>query len=258
MNTSNEILRVINLKVSTKSKKIILDKINFSCKSQEFFVILGKNGQGKTTLSLSIANLLNKNVFDVSGNILIDGKDVLSLNEDELTTLRQKKISFIPQNPFSSFNPIKKIKNQFEEQSQLKEIPFDTFINLMKELELKNYDLILNKYPFELSGGILQRLSAVRCFASNPVLIIADEPTSALDRPIANQLLNLFNEYVLSKKGALIFITQDLSIAERYAHRIGFLHQGKMELIFEKEDFFKVRDNIDLKVILESFEQLKV
>lgn len=258
MNSSNEILRVINLRVSAKPNKLIINNISFNCWGQEFFVILGKNGQGKTTLSLSITNLLNKNVFEISGNIIIDGTDILSLNERELTKFRQKKICYIPQNPFASFNPTKKIKPQFEEQSKLKEIPFETYIELMNKLELKNIDSILNKYPFELSGGILQRLSAVRCFATNPLLIIADEPTSALDKPISNQLINLFVDYVSSKKGTLIFITQDVSIAEKYANRVGLLHQGKMDLILDKNDFFKTKDNIELKIILEAFEQLKV
>ncbi len=258
MISSNFILRIINLSVSTKPNKLILKKINLECSGQEFLVIIGKNGQGKTTLSLSIANLLNKNHFNITGQILFNGLNILSLSENELNLLRQKEIGYIFQNPFSSFNPVKKIKTQFEELTELKSIPFDSFIVLMKKLNLEDHEVILEKYPFELSGGILQRLSAVRCLASKPSLIIADEPTSALDKPIANQLLNIFNEYVRNDKGTLILITQDISIAERFADRIAFLDNGELKIFENKKSFFCYNENLELHNILKSYEQLKV
>lgn len=253
-----EILRIINLNVETKANKTILRKINFSCLSSEILIILGKNGQGKTTLSLSIANLLNKNVFKIEGEILVDGVDVLSLDEKELISLRQKKIGYIFQNPFSSFNPAKTIKSQFEEQSKLKNIPLESIISLMKELSLKDYEQILRKYPFELSGGILQRLSAVRCLASNPSLIIADEPTSALDRPIATELLNLFYHFTKERNIALVLITQDLSVLEKYADRVAFLNNGELYYFESKESFFNSSFNkLDLKIFLDAYKSLK-
>ncbi len=254
---SVHILRVINLNVETKAKKTILKNINFQCLRSEFFVILGKNGHGKTTLSLSIANLLNKNVFNVKGEIFFDKINILKLNKNELISLRQKKIGYILQNPFASFNPIKTIKAQFEEQSELKKIPFETFITLMKELSLNDYDLILKKFPFELSGGILQRLSVVRCLASNPELIIADEPTSALDKPITDHLLNLIFNHVREKKSTLILITQDISIAEKYADTIAFLDHGELKLITNKDGFFQTKENVDLRILLEAYSFLK-
>lgn len=255
---SDEILRVVELSVSTKSNKVILNNINFTCKEREFLVIIGKNGHGKTTLSLSVANLLNKNVFNVNGKIFFKGKDILSLSDIDLNLIRQKNIGYIPQNPFSSFNPTKKIKTQFEEQSKLKNILLDFYIELMKQLELKNFELILNKYPFELSGGILQRLSAVRCLAFKPELIIADEPTSALDKPVSNLLLSLFYKFVKDEKKTLILITQDLSIAEKFADRIAFLNSGEMNVILNREQFFASKDSIDLKILLEAYQQLKI
>lgn len=252
-----EILRVINLNIHTTTNKTILRNINFSCHSSEILAILGKNGQGKTTLSLSITNLLNKNVFKVEGKILFDGVDVLNLNEKELISLRQKKIGYIFQNPFASFNPTKTIKTQFEEQSKLKNIPFENFIALMKELSLKDYDQILKKYPYELSGGILQRLSAIRCIASNPLLIIADEPTSALDRPIALELLSLFYHFTKNQNIALILITQDLYILEKYAERVAFLNRGELDHFENKENFFSsFNNNLDLKIFLDAYKSL--
>lgn len=258
MISSNFILRIINLSVSIKPNKQILKKINLSCSRQEFIVIIGKNGQGKTTLSLSITNLLNKNHFNLTGQILFNGSDILSLTEKDLNLIRQKKIGYILQNPFSSFNPIKKIKTQFEELSKLKNIPFDSFIVLMKKLNFEDHDLILKKYPFELSGGILQRLSAVRCLASKPSLIIADEPTSALDRPVVNQLLNIFYDYVQNDKGTLILITQDISTAEKFADKIAFLNNGELKIFDNRESFFYHNENLELYNILESYKQLKV
>lgn len=258
INYSNEILRVVELSALTKSNKVILNNISFNCSEREFLVIIGKNGHGKTTLSLSIANLLNKNVFKIKGEIFFKGQEILSLSDSDLNLIRQKRIGYVPQNPFSSFNPTKKIKAQFEEQSKLKNISFDTYIELMKQLDIGNFDLILNKYPFELSGGILQRLSAVRCLAVKPELIIADEPTSALDKPVSNLLLSLFYKFVKDENKTLILITQDLFIAEVFADRIAFLNSGEMNVILSKEQFFASNDSVDLKVLLDAYQQLKI
>lgn len=255
---SISILTVKDLNVFVKhSNKQILKRVGFEIKESEFFVVLGKNGQGKSTLSLSITNLLNKNIFKVSGEILFNGIDLLSLSEDEIIKIRQSRIGYILQNPFSSFDPIKTIQSQFEELSKLKNISLQNFYDLMIALNLSNIEEIIKKYPFELSGGILQRLSVVRCLASNPDLIIADEPTSALDKPVANQLLNLFEYYVKNKKKALILITQDISIAEKYADKIAFLHQGEIKSILNRENLFDEIADLELKIILESYEQLK-
>lgn len=259
MNESKELIRVAKLKVSViKNRKTILEDVNFSCKRSEIFTILGKNGEGKTTLALSLSKLLNQDTYSIEGKVYINDENIFELEETNLQKLRSKTIGYILQNPFSAFNPIYKIKTQFEELSKLKNIPFEKFISLMNELELKNHNQILNKYPFELSGGMLQRLSAVRVIASDPEVIICDEPTSALDKPISNQLINLFQDYVKKQNGSLIFITQDISIAETISDKIAFLSHGKLSYPFEKENLFEQTNNIELNIFLNSYKQLKV
>lgn len=255
----NELIRVAKLKVSVKRKaKVILNGISFNCNKSEILTILGKNGEGKTTLALSLTKLLNPHIYTIEGKVYFKNDNLLDLDDENLQKIRRDKIGYILQNPFSAFNPIYKLKDQFNEISKLKNIPFEKFIQLMNDLELKNYEQIFNKYPFELSGGMLQRLSAVRILASNPELIIADEPTSALDRPIANQLLNLFKKYVKEQKGTLIFITQDFSIAESFSDKIAFLSNGSLIHFTEKDNLFNQTKHIEVNFLLNSYKQLKV
>ncbi len=256
--TQNEILNIQNLSVIVRrNNKKVLNKINLLCSKGDFFVILGKNGQGKSTLSLSIANLLNKKIFTIEGRIFFNGFDILNLHDSDLLKIRQNQIGYILQNPYASFEPIKKIKNQLEEISELKGVPFENFLDLMKRFELIDYINILNKYPFELSGGILQRLSAIKCFASKPSLIIADEPTSALDKPVENILLESFKNFVDNENGTLLFITQNISIAEKYAQKIAFLNHGRLEKTYLKDDFFNSMDDREIRIFLEAYKYLK-
>lgn len=255
---SKEIIRVSNLSVSIKeSKKIILDNINFSCFSGEIFVILGNNGSGKSTLALSFTKLLSNEIFKISGEVYLKDGNIFLMDDSELLRIRQRNIGYILQNPFSAFDPIKNIRKQSEYLSKLKEIPFSNFIELMIKLDLKDTDVILDKYPFELSGGMLQRLAIVKALVSSPELIVADEPTSALDRPVINQLLDFLLDYARVQKSVLIIITQDISIAEKYSDRIGLLEQGKLKVFENKSQFFSNFESINQKVLVNSYQSLK-
>lgn len=256
---TKELIRVTKLKVSIIRKgKIILDNITFSCHHSEILTILGKNGEGKTTLALSLTKLLDKRIYSIEGEVFFKNENIFEFDENNLQKLRRDNIGYILQNPFSAFNPFYKIKDQFEELCKLKNIPFENFIYLMNQLDLKQHNQILNKYPFELSGGMLQRLSAVRVIASRPEVIIADEPTSALDKPISIQLINLFRDYIKEQNGVLIFITQDISIAESISDKIAFLNNGNLSNQIEKEKIFEHTNNIELNFLLNSYLQLKI
>jgi ABC-type glutathione transport system ATPase component len=259
MSEENNIIHIAKLKVSViKEGRVILNGIDFKCSQSEILIILGKNGTGKTTLALSLTRLLNPNTFSIEGKIFFKNQNLLEVDEKSLLEIRRQNIGYILQNPFSAFNPVYRIKNQLEEISKLKNIPFENFIQLMNELDLVNYNQILNKYPFELSGGMLQRLSAIRVLASNPELIIADEPTSALDKPISNQLISLLTDYVKTRKAALIFITQDFSIAERFANKVLFLTNGKLIPFSMKDEFTENTNNFEIDLLLNSYKQLKL
>ncbi|MGB9664067.1 MAG: ATP-binding cassette domain-containing protein [Ignavibacteria bacterium] len=256
---SKEIIRVTKLKVSLiRTGKVILDNINFSCNQSEILTILGKNGEGKTTLALSLTKLLDRRVYLIKGEVFVRNKNIFEFDENNLQQLRRDKIGYILQNPFAAFNPVYKIKDQFEELCKLKNLSFENVIYLMKQLNLEHFDQILNKYPFELSGGMLQRLSAIRVIAYKPEIIIADEPTSALDRPISNQLINLLRDYVKGENGVLIFITQDISIAESISDKIAFLSNGKLSDPAEIDKIFEHSNNIELNLFLNSYLQLKI
>ena len=178
-----EILRVTNLTV--KNEKTILKNISFNLKLGKVLGIIGESGSGKTTLSKILLGLYDKKQLAVTGNILFNGIDLLNLKNKEKNPLLGKELTLIPQNPMTAFNPNIRIKKQIidtikinskkEKSEILKEIK-----KFLKIVKLEETEKILNSYPFELSGGQLQRIMFALCLILNSKVIIMDEITSAI------------------------------------------------------------------------------
>ena len=179
-----EILRVTNLTV--KNEKTILKNISFNLKLGKVLGIIGESGSGKTTLSKILLGLYDEKQLAVTGNIIFNGINLLNLKNKEKNLLLGKELTLIPQNPMTAFNPNIKIKKQIidtikinsnnKKSEILKEI--NKFLKIVK---LEETEKILNSYPFELSGGQLQRIMFALCLILNSKVIIMDEITSAID-----------------------------------------------------------------------------
>lgn len=242
ININTPILRVESLCVKkidrfASDSKVIIDDLSFSIERGEFFTIVGENGSGKSTLAHSLTGLLKPTIFDITGAILFEEKNLLRIPKTELELIRKKEISYIFQNPYTSFDPIRRIGSQIM-TDQLNASPQIVEEHFSK-LKLNSGSNILKKFPFQLSGGMLQRVSAVRAILSNPKFIIADEPTSALDKPISN----LFMDYLMSFKNnsgaTVLFITQDFKLAAKYSDKIAALKSGKIHSIHQRNEFLK-------------------
>ncbi|MBU2445262.1 MAG: ABC transporter ATP-binding protein [Bacteroidetes bacterium] len=242
ININTPILRVESLCVKkidrfASNSKVIIDDLSFSIERGEFFTIVGENGSGKSTLAHSLTGLLKPTVFDITGTILLEENNLLKIPKAELEQIRKKEISYIFQNPYASFDPIRRIGSQMmtDQLYASTKIVEEHF----SKLKLNSGSNILKKFPFQLSGGMLQRVSAVRAILSNPKLIIADEPTSALDKPISN----LFMDYLMSFKNnsgaTILFITQDFKLAAKYSDKIAVLKSGKIHSIHQRNEFLK-------------------
>ncbi len=250
-------LSVANLTVLVRNRqrKIeILNKVNFSLRQNEFLFLIGKNGSGKTTLCMALASLLDKTQFEITGEVVIDGINLIQSDEKTLEKIRKEKIGYILQNPFASFDPILKIITQFREISDIKNIPLEKFFHLMEIFEL---DLsCLEKYPYELSGGMLQRLSFVRTLAHDYKILIADEPTSALDKPTSNIIMNCLENYINEKSCSIILVTQDILLAKKYASKIGLISSGKLEIYDSWDVMFHNSSNMEINPLLQSLKEL--
>lgn len=225
-----EKLNVNALKVSINDKKILND-ISFTLNKGETLIIIGESGSGKTMLSRLLIGIKPDNA-KISGNISFDEKNLLKMPEKEWNEYRGEKISYISQNPMSVFNPFQNVESHTVElfQSRLglsKKECVNKMIAGMKKLNLSNPETLMKKYPFQLSGGMLQRIMFSMMMQLEPELLIADEPTSALDYYNSEKITKLLKN-LQSKKTALIVITHDYNLAQELGGKIIIMKNGNL------------------------------
>ena len=186
------------------NKVIANDDISFDINEGEFVVILGPSGAGKSTLLNIIGGMDNAS----EGSINVFGKEIVGLNEDELTKYRREDIGFVFQ--FYNLIPNLTVLENVELAEQIVKQPKDA-IEILKLVGLENR---LNNFPSQISGGEQQRVAIARAIAKNPKLLLCDEPTGALDYKTGKNILNILKKYSVDEKKTVIIITHNSSIAE--------------------------------------------
>lgn len=187
------------------SNKVIANNaISFDINEGEFVVILGPSGAGKSTLLNIIGGMDNAS----EGSINVFGKEIVGLNEDELTKYRREDIGFVFQ--FYNLIPNLTVLENVELAEQIVKQPKDA-IEILKLVGLENR---LNNFPSQISGGEQQRVAIARAIAKNPKLLLCDEPTGALDYKTGKNILNILKKYSVDEKKTVIIITHNSSIAE--------------------------------------------
>ena len=215
------ILNVKNLNLHHKDGKEIkpiLHDISFNVKKNSCLGILG---------------LLDKKSFNIGGEVYFKDEDILRLDENEGRRLRGKAICMILQNPMTAFNPLYTIENQvietFLEHLDITKIKAkELAVIALEKMNLKNPTEILNKYPHELSGGMLQRIMIGITIALEPELIIADEPTTAIDCLNQIEVIKEFKELRKKLKTSMIFITHDLGVLAQIADEVVVMDKGRI------------------------------
>lgn len=223
-------LSITNLSLCLNDQ-VLLSGISCSLSSDTNLIIIGESGSGKSLLSKLMIGHLPKGA-QVAGEILYRGKNLLKLSSQELRVLRGQEIAYMVQNPMSMFNPFKRIKSHFIETLRShRDLSKSDCLNLalamMKELRLGHGEKVLKSYPFELSGGMLQRVMLAILLCLDPEVIILDEPTSALDAYNRENILRILKE--LKNKGKqLILVTHDYELARDLGGNLLVMHQGMM------------------------------
>ncbi len=238
-----EILRVENLSVSYSHKQVVED-VSFSVNEREIVSVVGESGSGKTTIFRAIQKFLPSNGKVTSGDIFLNGENIVQINDKKFYSLRGTTMGTIFQEPGSTLNPSKKIGKQFYEllnyhfkysKKQSEKIAVD----LMDMLHLREPKKLLNEYPFQLSGGMKQRLSIAFTLSLNPKIILADEPTSSLDatiqKQIIDELIRLRDELGIT----LVIITHNLALANYISDRMIVLYNGRIVESGVAEDIIK-------------------
>ena len=229
------ILKVENLNVTLtyrKTAKKLVENVNFEVHPGECLGILGESGSGKSMTVKSILGLLDKN-FHVSGSAVFDGHDLLKESKEELRRLRGSRITMVLQNPMTCFDPLYRIGNQMSETFathttwNAQEIRSHC-LKILNQMQILNGEEVLQKYPHQLSGGMLQRIMIGIAMALQPELLIADEPTTAIDAITQYEILEEFIRIKKSKNTAMLFITHDLGVISKVADRILVMNSGRI------------------------------
>ena len=229
------ILKVENLNVTLtqrKSSKKLVEEVSFEVRPGECLGILGESGSGKSMTVKSVLGLLDKN-FQISGRAIFDGQDLLRESKEELRRLRGSRITMVLQNPMTCFDPLYRIGSQMAETFathttwSAQEIRSHS-LEILAQMRIRNGEEVLEKYPHQLSGGMLQRIMIGIAMALEPELLIADEPTTALDVTIQAQILKLMDKLVKEQGASLILITHDLAVVSQVADRIIVMYCGKI------------------------------
>lgn len=219
------------------SEKLLLKDISFQLDENKISVILGKNGTGKSTLIKALTRLLDERFYKITGNILIDDQDLTQMSVKELTEVRMNKIRYVFQDAINSFDHLKKVGYYFNRYKKDENL----IVKLLEELLLPEKEKLFRLYPYEISGGMAQRLLLVLALLKKPEILILDEPTSGIDTPISNLILLKLREFVNTGKNSVLLVTQDLQFAKSSADRISFLSDGKLSPFYNPYEFFEER-----------------
>jgi len=230
------LLEVKNLKTYFFTEDGIVkavDGVDFVVYPGEVLGLVGESGCGKSVTSFSIMRLIGQPGKIVDGEIYFDGKNLVTLPENEMIQVRGNRISMIFQQPQSALNPVFKVGDQIAEvldihQSLGKELGRQRAVELLKMVGIPEAERRAEAYPHELSGGMAQRVMIAMALACAPELLIADEPTTALDVTIQAQILDLMRGLREKTGTSIILITHDLGVIAEMAERVAIMYAGRI------------------------------
>ena len=245
---SEIVLQVENLHTSffTRQGEVkAVDGVSFFVRESETFGIVGESGCGKSVTAYSILRLLQEPGGQITeGKIILEGTDLVPLSKKKMRAYRGRMISMILQDPMSSLNPVYTIGMQIGESIRLHQALPDNMvepaiIESLRLLKIPTPETMLGNYPFQLSGGMRQRVVGAIAMSCRPRLLIADEPTTALDATIQAQYIALFQDIQKKTNVAIIFITHDFGVVAKMCHRVGVMYAGKIVETASTREIFK-------------------
>jgi peptide/nickel transport system ATP-binding protein len=232
---------VLHFRTSRGSVRAV-DGVNFDLKINEAVVILGESGCGKTSLARAILRLLPRNVKEFSGRIFLNGKDVMVYkDEDFRRNVRWQQMSFVPQAAMNSLNPVLKVGEQVAEPLVIhRGVTKDEAMHQARRM----FQMVgvpegfLQRYAFELSGGMRQRTAIAMALVTTPELVILDEPTSALDVLTQANIFNVLKRIKENMETSYILITHDIATSSELADKVAVMYAGQIVEISDAQSFF--------------------
>lgn len=210
-----------------------VDDVSFTLNAGQTLGIVGESGSGKSTLALSLMRVLPAAARITSGQLLLNGQDLVTKTDDDMRHIRGKQIAMILQDPMASLNPLFTIGNQVGEPLRIHEhisnrSAWQRAIDLLKAVRIPSAETRVKQYPHEMSGGMRQRIVGAIGISCEPRVLIADEPTTSLDLTIQAQYLNLLRDLQQEHQLGLIFITHNLGIVAKMCDLLAVMYAGRI------------------------------
>ncbi len=260
----NLLLKVKDFSLSYRTRKgdvEAVNRVNFDLKKGETLAVVGESGCGKSSLARGLIRLFPRNVKNVGGEILLNDRDILSLDEETFRKeVRWKEMAMVFQGAMNSLNPVLKVVFQVAEPLI---VHYDTDKNLAFERAKEVLGMVgisgafAERYPFELSGGMKQRVIIAMALITNPKIILLDEPTSALDIITQENIMNLLKMLKKELNLSYIFITHDIALTSELADKMAVMYAGEIVELSPVENFYSNPSHIYTRLLLDSVPTLR-
>ncbi len=229
-----DILNIRGLRVhfhNAAPDRFAVDGIDLRMPEGEILGLVGESGSGKTVTAMAVCGLLPKKSAEVQGSVTLDGHEILQCSEREMRSLQGSMVNVVFQEPMSSMNPTMKIGPQVEEalrvHTRLRRAERRArALEAMAQVELPSPEALYDKYPHELSGGMLQRAMIAAAIINRPKLLLADEPTTALDVTIQAQILELLQKLNRETGMSILFISHNLHVVRKLCTQVAVMQRG--------------------------------
>ena len=225
-----------------------VEKVDFAVAKGETVGIVGELGSGKSVTSYAVMRILDRAGQIAEGTVAFSGIDLRHASEDEMRDLRGREISMIFQNPRAALNPIRKVGRQIEDVliqhvQAVRSTARDKAIDILRQVRIADPSARYHAYPFELSGGMCQRIVIALALACRPQLLIADEPTTGLDVTTQKAVMDLIVELTRERAMSTILITHDLGLAAAYCDRVVVMEKGRVVETAASERIFRAPEH---------------
>ena len=241
------------------------DDVSFTLKQGERFALVGESGSGKTTLAMALMRLTRPPGHIAKGSVILNGRDLVQLSEDEMRRTRLSELALVPQGAMNSLNPVMRIQNQLVdgiidhkedgEKAQTKDQLRETVRDLLTRVGLRPE--VARMFPHELSGGMKQRVAMAIGISLRPRLIIADEPTSALDVVVQRQIMQTLGRLQEGLDASIMLVGHDMGLVAQFADTIGVMYAGKLVEVGPVEEVFSDPKHPYTKLLIQSLPSLQ-
>ncbi len=262
---SSALLSIRDLRVGIPRRRgpeVIVRGVNIDVAPGEKLGIVGESGSGKTLTMLSIIKLLPSPPLAVlGGQVLLDGRDILQMDDADLRAVRGGQIAMVYQDPMSSLNPLMRVGSQIVETLRAHGVPTEPAQvrtrQVLQQVGLADPERIESSFPHQLSGGMIQRVMIAMALSTSPRVLVADEPTTALDVTIQRQILELVTSLQATTHMAVLWVTHDLGVVASLVDRVAVMYAGRIVEQATTTELFARPTHPYTKALLASLPELK-